>query len=711
MRKLFTTLLFCAAAQAATFNVTLTVNANATISTSITATGTATLTGDIKDNGTFSATVPTSALSSSTVSVPYNMTLGQGTMGGMLSIPLAILTGSATSGSGTATVTNATGSYSGYTGTFNLTGSGSLNLGTGAITLSFTGPGTLTSGGPVTAPPPTVTAVLDAGSYTPNIAQGSIFVVKGSNLSDSGLNYTTYPLPTSFGSTGKTSINFTPAAGGSSTQAFLIYTYNLSGVNQLAATLPSTLATGSYNVTVTYGSNTSSSFPVAVVASKPALLTQDSTGSGLAVAQNIISATEYDLNRLTTGSLNGTVYSPAKPGQTLVAYATGLGPVPGGTGDNTASPGYDFTKNGVTVNVLVGGTSIPALYAGRAPGFSGLDQIDFTLPSNIPTGCTVTLQVQVGNVTSAATTLSIAPSSSADACVLANFTTDQLKALDQGGTYTTGNFFIEQISETIPSTGLVKLDEAGGSFTQVTGLELGAVNSNGSSTSNTIGACIVTTTTVGSSTFAGGGGADLDAGQVTLNGPSGTLLSNTPLTESSANSYSLTIGEEGINLPGSLNGKILAGTYSLAGAGGKDVGTFNTSIALGTPLTITGGLPSSVTEASGLTINWTGGNSSDIVQISGASSKTSGTGSNLVSTTTSFVCKTTAGQGTFTVPTSVLTQLPPTTSGSLDVLSTPTPSQFTATLKSGATNVATGNATVNATFSALVGTGATVAYQ
>ncbi len=30
---------------------------------------------------------------------------------------------------------------------------------------------------------PTITSVVDAGSYTANIAQGSIFVVKGSGLS------------------------------------------------------------------------------------------------------------------------------------------------------------------------------------------------------------------------------------------------------------------------------------------------------------------------------------------------------------------------------------------------------------------------------------------------------------------------------------------------------------------------------------------------
>ena len=36
--------------------------------------------------------------------------------------------------------------------------------------------------------------------------------------------------------------------GGTATNAYLVYLYNQSGVNQLAAILPSTLAAGNYNV-------------------------------------------------------------------------------------------------------------------------------------------------------------------------------------------------------------------------------------------------------------------------------------------------------------------------------------------------------------------------------------------------------------------------------------------------------------------------------
>jgi len=151
----------------------------------------------------------------------------------------------------------------------------------------------------------------------------------------------------------------------------------------------------------------------------------------------------------------------------------------------------------------------------------------------------------------------------------------------------------------------------------------------------------------------------------------------------------------------------VAGTYTVTGAGGKDVKNFSTSITLGSPLEITGGLPSNIVRGNGLTLNWTGGNASDPVQIFGSSSTSSGTGANTVTDTWSFFCNTTAGQKTFTVPSSVLTQLPATTGnnqGFIAVSSSPAPSTFTAGLTAG-------GSIDQGTFLALIGSGALATYQ
>ena len=542
------------------------------------------------------------------------------------------------------------------------------------------------------APTPTIAAVQDAASNTPNIAQGSLFSVYGTNLSPSSPGLQNFPRPTVVGGV---KVTFAPVAGGAGTDTYLIYV----GTGQINALLPSTVPVGYYNVTVTNGT-VSSPFFVQVVASKVGLFTQDQSGTGLAVVQNYISQSEVDVNRLTTGSFSGVPISPAKPGQTLIAWGTGLGPY--AAGDNTANPVHDFSTS-EPIAAVVGGVSIPVAFAGRA-GYAGEDQINFTLPGNIPTGCVVTLQISVNGVLSAPSYISIAPSSGSSACVQPGYTTQQLQAFDQGGTSTTGGFSLTQVAETLGKYGNVKSDSIGGSFTQINGFQMAAAGPTPAAI--TYGSCqvfhVISTNTVSVSQS-----TDLDAGTVTLTGPAGTNLTNQIIPEDT-NSYSYQIGTEGVTSTGS----ILQGTYTLTGAGGKDVGPFNTSISVGPPLTLISPLPTIVTESAGLTVNWQGGNASDVVYIIGASYTNNGTVDNQITNTTEFICTTTAGQQTFTVPASILTQLPipppaqvaGTPNGYLEVVSGAKVTNFNATLKADGSNIPS-------VFGSLVGAGSSVVYQ
>lgn len=512
-----------------------------------------------------------------------------------------------------------------------------VSVSSSSLKLQYDAAGSTVTGG---TPTPTVTAVLDAGSYTQNIAQGSVFVVKGSDLSPSGIGTngllsTAYPLPQS---SNGVSINIAPASGGSGTPAYIVYLFNSSGVNQLAAILPSTISPGNYNLTVANGGASSQAFPITVVARKPGLVTQDSTGNGLVVAQNYVSTAELDINRFTKGSQNGSTISPAYPGQTLIVWLTGMGPVP--FADNTApdaGQGYDFTKNGATVVVYVGGMAITPFYGGRAPCCAGEDQIDVTLPDNVPTGCTVAFQISVNGILSQPTFISIAPSASASACVLSGFTTAQLQAFDNGATITTGSFSLFQEASSVTGLGSFTVGEASGGFVQFTGFELaGAPGGAGSGTLPS--ACTVTQIPVPSNnlqTIAIGTGTSLDAGAVTLTGPSGSGLSNAALTETS-DVYSLTFQGEG----STINGNLVAGAYTVNGAGGTGIGKFNATVTMPAPFTVTN-LPTAVNRSAGLTLNWTGGNSSDFVGIYGSATNAV----NGVQTGASFLCYTTAGAG------------------------------------------------------------------
>jgi uncharacterized protein (TIGR03437 family) len=697
-------LLFCTAAFAQT--TTLTVNATGSL-TGSTLAGTASITG-VGSNLAFSANVTLGQ----NITAAFTITVSSGnTITGTITAPATLLTGQG--GTGSATITGGTGAHQGASGTFpNLTGTGSITA--SGLALTFTGTSTnFRAGGGTTTPTPNIVDVLDAASYTRNVARGSIFVVKGTNLSASGFTQYSFPLPTR--PPENVRITFTTSTG-QSTDAFLIYLYNQGGVNQLAAIAPSSLAPGNYSVSVTTANGSSNSFLTQVVNQKPGIITADSTGSGLAVVQNFISQSQLDIDRFTTFSASGYTFSPAKPGQVVIAWMTGLGPLPSGT-DNTASAAVDF-RSSKRIRAVVGGREIEALYAGRAPGLAGADQVNFVLPADVQTGCVVPFTVSVDNQSSNASFIAIAPNAAAQECVQEGYTAAQLRNFDQGGSITTGNFTLTSLQMTMPQIGTVKANSVGGSFTRLTGFQLNSA-SNLQVSSSTSGACTVVRIRGSVEQLAGGGTAKgLDAGAVTLTGPAGSNINNgVALTKSAENSYSLSLGFEGAgipSLPGQINANLVAGQYRIAGAGGTEVGSFNSTITLGSPLTIPApGLPSVVTRASGLPLTWSGGNANDVVQIVGYTGTNSGTGQSIVVDAVQFICTTTAGRGGFTVPADILTQLQPVTaaqisagsaSGYLAVMSSPAPVTFSAPLVGG-------GSIDNATWAAFTGIAGFPAYQ
>jgi hypothetical protein len=231
-----------------------------------------------------------------------------------------------------------------------------------------------------------------------------------------------------------------------------------------------------------------------------------------------------------------------------------------------------------------------------------------------------------------------------------------------------------------------------------------------------------TSSTSGTSPIIAGSAALLDAGTLTLTGPSGSNITNLAFTDT-ANVYSLLISEQipGLGtIPGMQNnGTVIGGQYTLKGAGGKDVGAFTANVTLASPLTITGGLPSTVTRSSGLTLNWTGGDSSDTVLVIGLSATTSinttASGTTYTENGAEFVCSTTAGQGGITISPSLTQQLAAVSSAAissgsatsfLEVTSIPSGSgyaAFSAPLTAGGS--------VSATFFALSGAANTPIWQ
>ncbi len=81
--------------------------------------------------------------------------------------------------------------------------------------------------------------------------------------------------------------------------------------------------------------------------------------------------------------------SPAQPGETIVAYASGLGTVFPTVTDGSAAPSSPLSATSNAITVKIGGIPAPATqysFTGLAPGFAGLYQVNVTIPSNVTAG-------------------------------------------------------------------------------------------------------------------------------------------------------------------------------------------------------------------------------------------------------------------------------------------------------------------------------------
>ena len=542
--------------------------------------------------------------------------------------------------------------------------------------------------------------VVNGGSYAPGIAQGSIFVVVGSNLSGANIVVaTSFPLQTTMNGS---SIRFTPVTGGAPIDAFMIYTTR----DQVAGLLPSTAAVGDYNVTVTYSGQTTAPARVPVLQRNIGIFTANSAGYGQAQALN---RGELELNRPAAGQLAQFRTMPAAPGMRVDLYGTGVGP--DAASDSTG--GSSGNQAAANVRVRVGSREVAAAYAGRSQGVAGLDQIVFTLPGDVETGCSVPAEVVYGTGRSSNLFSLAIAGPGQQACAHPFLSQDALKKVSEGGTLAMGFFNLakQSIGIQVPVLGTLEVgtEVAGGSFARYGVGEIGAVTD----TQPAPGQCIVVRRRGGQNDLLlpASGVTGLDAGaSLLLNGPNANNV-DVP-RDAQTRSYSKTLATTG--LPGGGSPVIAAGTYSLRGNGGADVGAFNAQTTLPQPLNWTN--RASITEVNrsqNLNVTWTGGGSDMVGVIGVAGSRVGGTDTNPIFDAAVFICYGNASAGSLTVPSSILSRMPAVSgdleTGSLGLLGVqttgpPTAGTFSAPLTAGGT-------TDFAQFNYIIGSNKTLPYR
>ena len=234
---------------------------------------------------------------------------------------------------------------------------------------------------------PTITSIANAASNKPfnaPIAQGAVFVIKGSGLGPASLTVS----PTPFQTTNVSGTSIAVTVGSTTVNALMYYASD----GQVAALLPSNTPTGTGAFTVTYNSQTSPPGQHGITVSNFGILTLDSSGQGPA----IVSYPDFTLVSTYKAANCGAPQTPcgaANPGDTLTVWGTGMGPV---SGDDASGAGLGQNMPAVPVTVWLGGVQAPVSYQGRSGCCVGLDQIVFKVPDNAATGCAVPLVVQIG---------------------------------------------------------------------------------------------------------------------------------------------------------------------------------------------------------------------------------------------------------------------------------------------------------------------------
>jgi len=243
--------------------------------------------------------------------------------------------------------------------------------------------------------------VISAGSYGafPSIAPGTWIEIYGTNLATNqgrqwaGGDFTGVNAPT-------TLMGTTVTIGGQ--QAFVDYV-NPSQVN---VQVPSNVATGFQSVTVTTGGGTSLPYAVQVNAVQPGLLAPpvfQINGNQYVVA---VFPPDGGTYVLPPGVTNAVPTRRAKPGDIILLYGIGFGPV------SPNIPAGQIVQQQSTLtgfNISFAGTPAKVNYDGLGPNFVGLYQFNVVVPSvaasdTVPltfslgaTGGSQTLVIAVGN--------------------------------------------------------------------------------------------------------------------------------------------------------------------------------------------------------------------------------------------------------------------------------------------------------------------------
>jgi len=243
-------------------------------------------------------------------------------------------------------------------------------------------------GAPQTTPTAFVNAAWPGGGNF--VAPRSIASLYGVNLAPGVVIAGPAPLPNTLA--GTTVYNSAP-------NAYPLFFVSPGQINmQVPNNLVGTSTT--LNVTVVQGTR-SVTIPANLVQYAPGIFTINGQGTGQG---SVVVA-----NTATLVAPAGTTADsrPAKPGEFLSIYCTGLGVTSPTVGLGAAASLTTVSTTAATPVVTIGGVSAKVIFSGLAPGFVGLNQVNVQVPEGVAPGDAVPLTFSIGGVAANPVTIAV----------------------------------------------------------------------------------------------------------------------------------------------------------------------------------------------------------------------------------------------------------------------------------------------------------------
>jgi uncharacterized protein (TIGR03437 family) len=209
---------------------------------------------------------------------------------------------------------------------------------------------------------PFVSAVLNGASYSALLSPGCWAVIYGSGLAPSTATATSVPLPTNLG-------GVTVNVGGVPAPLLYVSATQINVLVPFEMAVPSEAPVATLLV-VTSGGRSSAAYNVPLTRHAPALFTGNAQGTGPALV--------FDASFRPAGAVSS--------GDIVIVYATGLGPTnpPASSSPSNSGAAPSTVVDPFQVyagDQLVGSQDV--LFAGLAPGFPGIYQLNLKLPAMV----------------------------------------------------------------------------------------------------------------------------------------------------------------------------------------------------------------------------------------------------------------------------------------------------------------------------------------